>query len=65
MAVMNELRALDGGTCAMFPTFPACRLLNNSITEMAGFAVMNLSPTHMEGMNEFVKGPRWTGCSPW
>jgi putative colanic acid biosynthesis UDP-glucose lipid carrier transferase len=37
------------------PDMSGLRLLNSSITEVAGFPVMSLSATRMEGMNELVK----------
>lgn len=37
------------------PDMSGLRLLNSSITEVAGFPVMSLSATQMEGVNELVK----------
>lgn len=39
-----------------FPDLFEVRLLNHSISEIAGFPVINLSVSPMEGMNRFVKG---------
>jgi putative colanic acid biosynthesis UDP-glucose lipid carrier transferase len=38
------------------PDVSGLQLLNNSITEVAGFPVMNLSCTQMNGVNELIKG---------
>jgi Undecaprenyl-phosphate glucose phosphotransferase len=53
-AVLRELRHSTVDV-RYVPDVSGLRLLNNSISEVAGFAVMNLSCTNIEGLNEFVK----------
>lgn len=40
----------------LFPDFSEIRLLNHSISEIAGFPVVNLSLSPMEGINRYLKG---------
>lgn len=52
--VLHELRHSTADV-RYVPDISALRLLNNSVTDVAGFPVMSLSSTRMDGANELVK----------